>query len=199
MRMARRLPAARDRCASTLPAGATRLVWLGGELTADHDGGVGDLLDALHLQRQQELGPKLRILEHLLPQLLDRFARLLDDGVAVEPDSELHRRPVAREVGDLADRTERDGVNRAVLMPELHRAQGDPLDRAPELAGVDVFAHSEGVVRHEEDARDDVLDEGLATKRDRKSDYPEAREQRADIDPDRGEYDQHSDCDSRAE
>src|SRR3954453_16494724 len=47
-------------------------------------------------------------------------------------------------------------------MPELHGAQGDPLDRAPELAGVDVFAHSEGVVRHEEDARDDILDESAS-------------------------------------
>ena len=84
-------------------------------------------------------------------------------------------------------------------MPELHGAQGDPLDRAPELAGVEaVTADSEGVVRHKEDARDDVLHKGLAAERERKSDDPEACEQRAD-DPDRGEHDQRGDCDGRAE
>ena len=105
-------------------------------------------------------------LHHVGADLLGRLAQLLDVGVAGEAQIELHRDPVAAEVGDLAELAERDGVDLAVLVAQLDRAQGEALDGALGLAAVDVFADAEGIVGQVEDARHDVPHQRLAAERD---------------------------------
>ena len=172
-----------------------------GELEAHDEGVVGDVGDALHLQRLQELVLDLRILHHLLADLLGRLAQLLEVGVAGEAQVEFHRRPVAAEIGDLAELAERDGVDLAVLVAQPDGAQGEAFDRALGLAAIDVFADPEGIVGQVEDARHDVAHQRLAAERDREAEDRGAGDQRRDVDAHLREHDQdreNADDDSSA-
>ena len=68
-------------------------------------------------------------------------------------------------------------------MPQPHRAQRDPFDRALEAPGIDVFTDTKRVVRHEKYAGHDVAHQRLGAETDGQAEYAGARQQRGDIDP----------------
>src|SRR3954454_11841688 len=95
------------------------LARLGGELEADLDRVVAILLDALHLQRLDDVRRELGIRGELAADLLDDALHLVDVGVVSDADRRLVDHPVARVVGDLLQRSERHGMEIAAMMPQL--------------------------------------------------------------------------------
>ena len=75
------------------------LIWLAGEFQSDDDSAVGDVGDALHLQRRDEMRPEFGVLHQCDAGLLDRLAGLLDIRGMIEANVELDRRPVAAGIG----------------------------------------------------------------------------------------------------
>ncbi|MCY1228514.1 hypothetical protein D9M72_408350 [compost metagenome] len=84
-------------------------------------------------------------------------------------------------------------------MAQPQRTQRDALDRALELAGIDIFADAESVVGDEEDAGDDILHQRLRAEGKRQTQHAEARQQRRDVDAERRENDEAGDSKDGAE
>lgn len=73
-------------------------------------------------------------------------------------------------------------------MPELHGSNADFLDGAFLLSGVDVFARAEGVLHHEKEAGDDILNQRLRAEGDGKAENAEAGEERRYVYTELGQY-----------
>src|SRR3546814_3866265 len=97
---------------------------------------------------------------------LDRLAHLVEVGVEWNADLDLDPHPVAAVIGDVAHLAEGDGVQRAIVMSELDRTQGDLLDHALATGTLDVLAFAERVLHQIEEPRDDVLHQGLSAEAD---------------------------------
>ena len=93
----------------------------------------------------------------LLADLFDQLLRLVEVGVVGDADRHLVDDPVAAHVLHRAELAEGHGVERPAMVPQLHRAEAEGLDRALVAAALDVLADPEGVVEQVEDAADDVL------------------------------------------
>jgi hypothetical protein len=145
------------------PGWATRT---GRELDADDERIVLDVGDALKLYRLDQLATEFGVFQHREADLLDRLADVLEVDIGIDAQVELHGRPVAAEIGDRLELPVGDRVHLPVLVAQAQRAQRDLLHRALEPTGIDVFPHAERVVAEEEDARQDVADQGLAAERD---------------------------------
>jgi len=91
------------------------------------------------------------------------------------------------------------GVERPVMMAQLHRAQAEALDDAAIGAALDVFADPEGVVEQIEDAADHVAHQGLRAEADGDADDAGARDEGPDLDPERGEAHHGGDHDDEHE
>src|SRR3546814_16034456 len=76
-----------------------------------------------------------------------------------------------------------DGVQRAIVMSELDRTQGDLLDHALATGTLDVLAFAERVLHQLEEPRDDVLHQGLSAEADGEADATGPRQQGAAINP----------------
>ena len=126
--------------------------------------------------------------------LLHRLAQQLDVGVVREGEVELHRRPVAAEIGDVGELAERHDVELAVLVAQLQiERTREALDRALDLAAVDILADAEGILGEEEDARHDVAHQRLAAERHGEAEHRGAGDQRRDVDAELGQHQQAAD------
>ena len=95
----------------------------------------------------------------------------------------------------MPDLAEGDGVQRPVMVAELHGADGDGLDRPGHVADVDVLPLAEGVVDEEEHPGDDVPDKGLGAEADRHADDAGPGQQGRHVDADLAEHGQRREND----
>jgi AraC-like DNA-binding protein len=93
----------------------------------------------------------------------------------------------------VAQVAERYRVDLAVPIAQPNRAQGEAFDGALALVAGDVFADPEGVVGQVEDARDDILHQGLAPERKGEAQNRHAGQERRDVDADILQRDQDGD------
>ena len=119
--------------------------------------------------------------DELLADPLEDLLHLAEVGVVGDLELHLHDRPVAAVVGDRVDAAERNRVDRAGRRAQRQRARVDALDVAADAGDLDVFVDPEGIVEKEEQAGDQVLDEGLRAEADGQAEDPGAGEHRADI------------------
>ena len=169
------------------------------ELDPDHEAGIVDLGHALGLDRLQEHRTELGIVLNLLTDMLDHLAHQLEVGIERHAQLELDLHPIAAVVDDVAHLAEGDRVQWAAMVAQLHRAHRDLLDHPLAGIGLDVLALAEGILEQEEQAGDHVLDQGLGAEADRETDHAGAREQRPDVDAERGQRGHHRDGDDRDE
>src|ERR687893_111014 len=127
------------------------LAGLGRHLEADLDTVIAELLDALHLERLDDMGCELGILRQVLADLLDQLLRLVEVGVVGHADGQLVDDPVAAHVLHRPELPVRDGEDRTAMVPQLHRAEAELLHGALVAAALDVLADPEGVVEQVED------------------------------------------------
>ncbi len=167
----------------------------GHELHPDDHGAVFHHENALGFERFHELVADLGMLQQFLPELLDQLAHLLHIRVIGEAERQLHHHPVARIVGDLLDFAEGHRVERPEMVAQLHRADGDFLDRPLDRAEADIFTLAEGIVEQEEGARENIADQRLGAEADGEADNPGPGEERRDIDAKLGEDDHAADDD----
>src|SRR5439155_14295825 len=153
---------------------------------------VHDIGNPLQLERLQEIILQFGILEHREPDLLSYLAQLFEIGITGHAEVEFQRRPVATEIRDLAELSEGNRVDLAILVPEADRAQGEAFDGALRLAAVDVFADAKRIIGQIEDSGHDVADQGLAAERDRKAEHRGAGDEGRDADAKARQYRQAS-------
>jgi hypothetical protein len=73
-------------------------------------------------------------------------------------------------------------VDLAVVVAQADRAQGEAGDRALGIAAIDVLADPEGIVGQVAEARDEVMDQRLASDGDRQADDRDAGDEGRDAD-----------------
>jgi hypothetical protein len=71
-----------------------------GKFAADDECCLQHIDNTLHLERLDEIGADIRVVEELLADALDGLAHGLDVGHRLQMKVELHHRPVAAVIGD---------------------------------------------------------------------------------------------------
>jgi len=74
-------------------------------------------------------------------------------------------------------------VQRAPVVPNLHRSEGKALDRTAQISNFDVFTDTKGVINHIEYAGKNVFQKALCSKPDHKSDNASSCKHGAQIHP----------------
>ena len=95
----------------------------------------------------------------------------------------------------MLDFAEWNGVQRAAVMPKLHRAQGYLLDGPFYAANVDVFGDAEGIIHQEKRPGKDIPDQRLCAETDGKTQNPGTGKEWSDIDAKLGKRDHAGDDD----
>ena len=162
----------------------------------DLDREVGEILHTLHLQRLEDQRREFRVLGQVQPDLLDQLAGAFEVAVIGDADRQLVDDPVAALVLDGAQETERHGVDRATVVPQLDRANAEAFDGPLVIAALNVLPDPEGVVEEVEHAGDDIADKGLRAKADCDTKDACTGDQRPDLDAHRRQRHQRCDRDN---
>ena len=157
----------------------------------DDDRRIVQAVDALDLQGLQDVVSEIGVLHHLGADLLDHRHHLVDVFGVADADVEDRIGEFLGVVEDGADIAERDRMNAAGGIAEAQGADGHRLDGARMAGDVDIVAEGDRILDEDEEAGDDVLDQGLGTETDSQADNPGAGQQRRDVDAEFGQDDQH--------
>src|SRR5262245_27821273 len=160
---------------------------------------VAEPLDALHLQRLDNLGCILGILRKVSADLLDDLLRLVEIRVVSHADRQLVDDPIAAHVLNRAELAKRNDVKISPMVSELDRAEAERLDGPFELGALDVLPDPEGIVEEIEHTADDVFHQRLSPKSDRHPDDPRSRDERSDFDAEGRKYGKQDDDQERYE
>jgi hypothetical protein len=164
-----------------------------------HDRELVQAVDALIVEAVDDQRPDLGVLR----QFVANAAQDLDDAVDIlaiaDADARHRVGEILGQVLDAGDLAERHRVHDAVLVAQPDRADGDRLDDAGVLLpDIDDVADRDLVLNQDEQAGDDVLDQGLAAEPDGHPDHARAGQQRRDVDADLRQHDQGRDRDDHA-